>query len=205
MKQQALDLRGVRVRASFTGLFAGTVFEGELRYVTPRDQVVITLDGDNGHETWLPLEDLEAIEDARHKCAACGGLVNRVFPGREDSALLCADCSRERARLLPPPTVACEDCGADGAFRSPKTDAFRCASCHVKADTLSGLGTERRVLEQLEKSDPVLGAVCRGADQDDPRHDWKQLRTSRWRCRSCHANAYSEPAGFTAAKAEQDA
>lgn len=189
LKEEALLLRGTRVRAEFATVGA---LEGVLRFVTPKDMVVLA--DSRGFEHSYPLADLVDVRDARFQCAQCGVRVNRVFAGRDDPAELCTSCSRQRAQLLPPPSMACEDCGKAGAFRSPKTNAFRCAPCHVKADTLSGLGAERRVLEQLEKTDPVLGAACRGADQNDQRHDWKQLRKSRWRCRACHANAYQEPA-----------
>jgi hypothetical protein len=41
-------------------------------------------------------------------------------------------------------------------------------------------------------------AACSTADIDDLRHDWKQMKSSRWRCqgRFCNAERYTPPADW---------
>lgn len=174
LRDEALALRGTRVRADF----ADRSVLAELRAVTPRGDLLFA--GPGGVEYPLPLDALERVVDARYVCPRCDSRVNYVFAGREDSTLLCADCERARAYDLPPPLMDCEDCGDPGAFRSPKTQAWRCASCHHRARTLSGLGSERRVLESLEH----LKSDCRSADIHSPLHSWQKFGGQHV-CRRC--------------------
>lgn len=180
LKQQALELRGIRVRAEFSDCSVVST----LRFVTPSGHLVFA--GPNGHDYKLPLDDLKAIRDSRWRCENCGGLSNLAYQGREDPRWFCPDCSRKRAYELPPPVMECPEChGENPAVFSPKTKKYACFKCHGIGG-LTGLGPEVR----------VLIAVCRGADTDDPRHEWKQVRNSRWRCRTCHADRYVKPVGW---------
>lgn len=179
LRDQAVALRGTRVRATFAAGMRHLVVTGVLRFVTPKGDLIFA--GEGGHDEAHPLAALMLIEDARHECPECHARVNRVFPGREDPAELCVDCSGRRARALPPPVTPCEDCGADG-FRSPVTDKFRCASCHAKAKTLSGLAVERRVMQHQTVD-------CRSADIHSDLHDWKKVRGNHV-CRKCQVKTH---------------
>lgn len=176
LRQQALSLRGTRVRADFPDQSV----VGELRYVTPAGELVFV--GPGGFDYPMPLEALLSITEALLRCESCGDRVNRLTQGREDSAWFCAYCARKRAYALPPPIMDCADCGEAGAFRSPKTQAWRCASCHYKARTLSGLGTERRVLEHMQTD-------CRSADIHSPRHSWMKVKGNHV-CRRCRIKTH---------------
>lgn len=162
----------------------GPVLYRVLTSITPHAELVLA--DERGHTTFVTLGDVLSVEDGRVPCHVCGALVNRVFLNEGDTAQRCATCSRAHARTLPPPKELCETCGVEGAFYSPRNKRFGCASCHAKADALTGLGVERRVLE-------AAVAACKGADTEDARHRWVHIKGRRWHCKHCPARRFTDP------------
>lgn len=163
-----------------------------LRAVTPSDIVILA--GEGGIETFVPLADVKSVEDARHECKKCKDRVNRVFGRTEESAGLCATCTREWAATQPVPREICEKCGVEGAFYSPAAKYFACAQCHAKRGTLTGIGPEARVLQAREHQ---LDSECKGADTDDLRHRWWHIKGHRYHCKLCPARRFDEPPSGT--------
>lgn len=156
-----------------------------LRAVTPKDVLIIA--GAGGMETLVPLSDVQSIEDARYTCKRCGDRVNRVFGRTEESAGLCADCTRDWAAQQPAPRETCPDCGQLGAVYSPKFKVWRCPQCHARAGSFTGSTVEARALTQ---------PVCKTADKDSDLHDWKRFK-SQWVCRLCEVKVFGKPASAT--------
>lgn len=103
---------------------------------------------------------------------------------------LCSDCERRRAATLPKPRETCEECGALGAYYSPAAKRFRCANCHARHRSNTGLFAEARTREA------IAGDVCKGQHIDDPRHQWVQVRGRRFHCRMCKSKTFEAPASF---------
>ena len=179
-REEAKEYLDQRVRVKLGGKWE----VGLLRAVTPKD--VLILASHSGVETLIPVADVKAIEDGRYTCMICLNLVNRLFHD-----IRCADCEREYAATLPPPREICEDCGTEGAVRSPLVDKWLCPQCHAKAGTLSGLPAEARVLNHSSRT-----ADCRTKGVDDPAHGpWRRAKSS-YVCGSCYGKFYKRPATF---------
>lgn len=177
-REAARDLVGWRVHVAFTD--EGPSVFRLLRAVTPQDVVILA--GEGGRESRHALSELQVLEDARLICTTCGDLVN-LLHGDEK----CADCERAAARERPTPQTTCTEDGCDArAYYSPLAKKFRCREHHMLFRTNTGLSIESEVRR----------AICRGADQRDERHKWKQIKRSRWRCLVCHANTYERPADW---------
>lgn len=67
----------------------------------------------------------------------CGDEDVLVYDTEDDPTLMCAECSRDRARANPR-IETCDECGASHAWRDPVTgkNDFYCAQCHGKRGTV---------------------------------------------------------------------
>lgn len=100
----------------------------------------------------------------RGTCARCGEEDALLYDHETDPTLMCADCSRRRAKANPRKET-CDECGREGAYRDPITrrNEFFCIECHAKHGTVF-----QNRWSQAPRISVPLGihdkAVCEAAD-----------------------------------------
>ena len=187
-RESVAGLVGRRVEV----VWGGDAYREFLQYrgMTPDGLSVYLADGNTGRESKHAISNgpMTAIIDAPLTCAQCGCETQRLF-GPDTN--FCADCEREwAARHASKPYMECEKdgCQNDNAFYSPKARRFLCPSCHANGRTLSGMGPEARVLEDVAHS-RRKAAACRSDDIESYAHDWVQVKSKRV-CRLCGQNVF---------------
>ena len=108
----------------------------------------------------------------RGACTRCGDEDVLLYDHPQDPALMCADCSRRRAKENPVPQ-ACDNCGSTGnVWRDPvhRRNEYLCINCHdpeslfqnrwankVRESTPLNLGAPRAVCGLVDR-----GTECKG-------------------------------------------
>jgi hypothetical protein len=188
------SLLGCRVRV-VTADSTPAAHDYVLRFL-PSKRAVFAQPG-TGLEVAVDLVDIVCVEDARIECKRCHSRVNNTWnpylqhwlpedvpPGTADT--LCASCYRSFSYQMPAPIMECPECGKQPAFYSPRDKVFACAQCHGMRHSLTGLGVEERVMR-------TASADCKGADTDDPRHRWQNVKGHRYNCQKCFAKRFTDP------------
>lgn len=148
------------------------------RAYTPKRMVILANER-TGLETFLAADMIQTIELAQITCPDCEAKHNSP---RESAR--CTDCERSWAAAQPTPSETCIDCGALGAFYSPRSKIFGCTQCQAKRGGLTGSGAETRVLTKA--------AVCRTDDIHSERHSWIRTKSS-WHCTNCNVKTFAKP------------